>query len=326
MYDRDNDVERLFNEESRSKKRDGYGAMKRKATRGTSRKSIKFPSDYLSAKEKKKLNGEIMVSSIYKDINKIPQWEEIKNMEEDKIYDLLKTVRSLHTGASLQKYWGIRPATHYALLEKIGLHIPKVKDKVVSKRKNAMYKNIEEVPSYDEFLDMDLGGRIELLTQLKKDISMSALKRHWQISQGTLYTHLYKYGVLEYKGGSDKMKKAIENVDSQIKEDTVVGPTVEETVEEVAGETVEEVAEETVEEQVHIIPVSYENEVVSEIRVPTSNENKIIINNIDSSENFDLNIKSNNCSRIDIENRLFRTLMSLDFDKNYDFEFKVKRR
>lgn len=335
MYDKENDVERIFLEESRSKKRDGYGAMKRKATRGSSRKALKFPSDFLTAKQKREMNGEIIVSSMYKDINKIPSWEEIKEMDSEKATNILKTTKSLHSGTKLQAYWGIRPATHYALLEKLGLHTPKPKPINKPKRGSSVYKTLDEVVSYDQFLDMDLGKRIEILTVLKNEFSLSAIKRHWGISQGTLYTHLYRYGILEYKGDDEKVKKSIAKNSvnlSEIKvEETPVKEIIEE-VKEVEEIPVEEVIAEVgptvmVEEESNTVDISYNEEKVDETIVAADNNGIVIpTEKVIENEYFDLTIKSTDVSRVELENKIFRTLLSLDSNDKYDFELKVRKK
>lgn len=79
-----NEIERLFNEEVRDKKRTGRGAFN-KTGKGVKHNmnGIKFPYDYMKAKEKRLLNSEVRVSNMYETV--IPKMEfDLKDKETQK--------------------------------------------------------------------------------------------------------------------------------------------------------------------------------------------------------------------------------------------------
>lgn len=70
------DVEYLFKQDCKEKKNIGRGYF---AKNRTGKGRVKFPSDYLTKKEKNKMNGEV----ISWDLNKIYSWEEFKALPND---------------------------------------------------------------------------------------------------------------------------------------------------------------------------------------------------------------------------------------------------
>ena len=64
-----NEIEKMFMQEVREKKRTGSGAFSKKG-KGVKHgmRGIKFPYDYLSAKEKRLLNGKVEVTQMYETI------------------------------------------------------------------------------------------------------------------------------------------------------------------------------------------------------------------------------------------------------------------
>lgn len=200
------DIEKIFRQDSIGKKRIGINVTKRASRRGYIRGEVRTQSDFLTAKQKRALNGEVkIVDNIYKDINKVPSWKEILEMDEEKQYKLMKTLRGLHSSNSLRLYFGIGTGTLYNKFTDLGLHQQKGEVKKMAK-KGEIYKTIEDVPSFNEFLDMDRGGRINLLIQLRKDIAMNRLRKYWNISQGKLYSYLYNYGIIE-RGSMENGKR-----------------------------------------------------------------------------------------------------------------------
>lgn len=112
MEDIDVNIERLFREDSIEKKRIGRGSF---AMKGKGKKhgmsGIIFPSDYLSKKERNKLNGVVKVSNIYDDIQNVPSVKEIKDMEFQKASDLLILLKTKFTNKQLMNHWGMRSSS-----------------------------------------------------------------------------------------------------------------------------------------------------------------------------------------------------------------------
>lgn len=70
------DAEYLFHQDCKEKKNIGRGYF---AKNRTGKGRVKFPSDYLTKKEKNKMNGEV----VSWDLNKIYSWEEFKALPND---------------------------------------------------------------------------------------------------------------------------------------------------------------------------------------------------------------------------------------------------
>ena len=79
-----NDAAYVYSQEVRERKRNSYGARNRKC--GSKSKSCKLPTDYLSASQKRKLNGGVTVYQLKKPMS----YEEFKKMPGDLQIQYLK--------------------------------------------------------------------------------------------------------------------------------------------------------------------------------------------------------------------------------------------
>lgn len=83
-----NDEEYLFHEDSREKKRIGASAYKRRTHGGKSGRVV-LPSDYLSAKERNAMNGEVKSYNI----NNPMKWSQFKQLPDDLKIMYIKQLR-----------------------------------------------------------------------------------------------------------------------------------------------------------------------------------------------------------------------------------------
>ena len=88
------DAEYLFNLTSRERKREGRGTFNKKRQGG---KTVRFPSDSLSRKEKKELSGEVKTYSF----NKPLKWAEFSVMPDDIKQEYLNLLESKFEGLPL---------------------------------------------------------------------------------------------------------------------------------------------------------------------------------------------------------------------------------
>lgn len=321
MYDKENDIERIFNDDSRGKKKVGNNVSKRASRKGYCRGGVKFPSDYLSAKEKRKLNGRIIMSNIYEDINKLPTWDEMKKMDSDKAKNIITIARKYHAPTELQRHFGINAGSLYGLLAKLGVYIPQTRAqrrsaKVLKDKR--VYRNIESVPTYDDFLDLDLGERIRTLTQIKKDVSVASLRKHWRISSGSLYKYLYQYGVIPYNGNDKGIKMLID--DSREVVDNIKN--------NVAAVDLTKEVQEDIKEEVEIIeePKALETELKVVDSVESSKITKEPITEIIApviNNNFSMSMNGI-FTRQQIESKLFMLLATMEHGKEYNIEINIK--
>lgn len=80
------DAEYVFNQTSKERKRNGRGDYNKKRQGG---KTIRFPSDNLSRKEKNAMNGEVKTYSFYKPL----YWDEFRKMPNDIQQEYLDTIK-----------------------------------------------------------------------------------------------------------------------------------------------------------------------------------------------------------------------------------------
>lgn len=117
----DVDIERMLRIDSIAKKKSGRGVFNRASRLGYCRGGIKFPSDYLSNKEKNKLNGEVRCYSMYNDIKNVPTKSELLKMNKEKALAILIEARKHHTQKKLTKQIGVSTGSLYTLYDHFGV-------------------------------------------------------------------------------------------------------------------------------------------------------------------------------------------------------------
>ncbi|MGL4774519.1 MAG: hypothetical protein ACRC2K_13240 [Clostridium sp.] len=117
---KDNNIEFILNQENRDKKRTASGAYHRASRRGYIRGGIRTQSDFLSAKEKRKLNGEVKVSNKYEILENIPKKAELKKMSKEQITAIFTTARKHFSNAQIMEQTGLSCGGMYGYFEKAG--------------------------------------------------------------------------------------------------------------------------------------------------------------------------------------------------------------
>lgn len=117
MYNNDDDIERMFNQEIRDKKRTATGIHHRASRRGYTG-TIRTQVDYLKGKAKKEYTkaGEIKVSNMYDKIENVPSIKELEEMDYNTAKAIVHKIREKHTTKELAGYWKI---SGYGLYNKI---------------------------------------------------------------------------------------------------------------------------------------------------------------------------------------------------------------
>ena len=125
LYDRrgamnSQDVERLFREDIRDKRKAGSGSFHKrgKGVKHGISGALKTPYHYMTTKEKKKLNGEVKVSFMYETV--IPM-REFKLKDEETQRAMLIRWRELFENKHIIKEMGIGNNTLYGLIEELNL-------------------------------------------------------------------------------------------------------------------------------------------------------------------------------------------------------------
>ena len=200
-------IERMFQIEVRDKKRTASGVYHRASRRGYIRGGMKTPSDFLSKREKNKLNGEVKVSNMfekYSVLENVPQINEIEKMSKNEKINLYKFLKREYSNSTLQKHWNISLGTLYSkIYKKYGLYEPR---RSMNMPKVAgLYKNITEVPSIKAVLEMTASQRKGVLIASREQFSTNALTQHWNVSKYKLYD-LYNKNDIIKKNNTNNLK------------------------------------------------------------------------------------------------------------------------
>lgn len=122
-------IEKIFYNDVSEKKKAARGVYAMTGKRGYVGKMI-TPVDYMTRKEKKEYikGGEIMTTNFYEDIKNVPTLADIKERYEKDptgTTKTLETIRALHSGANLAKYWGYRASSSvFTIWDKYGVKAP----------------------------------------------------------------------------------------------------------------------------------------------------------------------------------------------------------
>ncbi|QRV11502.1 hypothetical protein JR311_20070 (plasmid) [Bacillus velezensis] len=140
-------IKRMFNEEVREKKRTGSGIFSRVSTRkGGSNKALRTPYYYMSAKEKKELNGEAVTIYNMKEIDHYNDF--LKKSRKDQI-ELMTYWRKIYTVTEITNRMGISKGLFYKIIEQLGLKKRKLRKDVLSEER------LKEILTSPEFIEFD---------------------------------------------------------------------------------------------------------------------------------------------------------------------------
>lgn len=114
------DVEKLFNDEVRTKKKIGRGSFNKrgKGVKHGVSGALKTPYYYMSTKERKKLNGEVEVFYMESTILPIEEFEQ-KDIEKQK--ELLNHWRKVFQTKDIKQKMGVSHMRFYNLMDKLGV-------------------------------------------------------------------------------------------------------------------------------------------------------------------------------------------------------------
>lgn len=121
-----NEYEQEFYNDVRDKKRTATGVYHRASRRGYVG-AVKTQSDFLTAKEKKKLNGIVKVYNMYdkySDVNNLPKKREFMQMSKEnptELKKILEVARKHNNTAAIFKAVGISNGTLYNVYDKVGI-------------------------------------------------------------------------------------------------------------------------------------------------------------------------------------------------------------
>ena len=127
MYEEYEDVEKMFNNDSRYKKSVGRNISKRASRKGYCRGGVKTPSDFMSKKEKNKLNSEVRVYNMYEKYNEISNCkaDEIFSKSKEEVKAILTLMKSKHRCREICQAFGVSNGKLYSLYDDYGVEYTK---------------------------------------------------------------------------------------------------------------------------------------------------------------------------------------------------------
>ena len=109
-----NEIEKMLKKDSSNMKSIGRGVFKRASRKGFIRGGVKTPYDYMTAKQKRELNGEVKVYMLHQeDIKNVKPMNEILEMEPTARLKYFSEVMAAHTARNLCKHWKFSTSTLY---------------------------------------------------------------------------------------------------------------------------------------------------------------------------------------------------------------------
>lgn len=121
-----NEIEKLFIDDSREKKRTGANISKRASRKGYCRGGVKFPSDFLSAKERKKLSGEVRIYNMYDKYENATKdtkldYKEFKFLDQEEQRKIFEILRGKFKNQEVAELFGASKTTIYEHMKKVGV-------------------------------------------------------------------------------------------------------------------------------------------------------------------------------------------------------------
>ncbi|KDN91166.1 hypothetical protein MF621_004119 (plasmid) [Bacillus velezensis] len=227
-------IKRMFNEEVREKKRTGSGIFSRVSTRkGGSNKALRTPYYYMSAKEKKELNGEAVTIYNMKEI--IYYKDFLKRSQKDQI-DLMTYWRRIYTVNDITKGMNISKGLYYKVIKQLGLQKRKHKKDILSEER---LQEILESPEFIEFefiKQISPSQRNTIIDNYLKRIEPQTLVSLFEKWEGSDIKYLYNHYRRFEKNKNDE--KTLSNVSITI--DTPVEKYSENDAQDHIDETITE--------------------------------------------------------------------------------------
>ena len=294
-------IERMFQLEVRDKKRTASGVYHRASRRGYIRGGVKTPSDYLSKREKNKLNGKVKVYNMfekYSVLENVPQITEIEKMSKNEKISLYKFLKREYSNSTLQKHWNISSGTLYSkIYTKYGLYEPR--RSINAPKINGLYKSIADVPSINAILEMTESQRKGALIASKEQFSINALTKHWNISKYKLYNIYNKHEIIKHD--------TVENIEPET--------TTNINDDNVQAEVVTPISQDVDKDQLRLLVEEMYNNIKQDIKHEESNSK-----NIENRFKIEMN---GVYSKEEIENKL-SAISNILNNKQYKISFNIE--
>lgn len=175
MYvEKDWEIERIFSNEVRDKKRIANGILCKTGKRGYIGR-MKTTADLLKANDKRGYKeyikgGSIKLSNMYNKLENVPSFKSFSSMENNKALELYSILRKFHTVTVLKKYWGISGYKFYQHLANIGGEVksPRITNKQ-SNVKNKPKAHAEVALTMENDKEVVTAPSVERVVEIKSE-------------------------------------------------------------------------------------------------------------------------------------------------------------
>lgn len=244
IHDVDRDIEKMFIQDIREKKRAGNGSFSRSgkgSSKGRVRGGMKTHADFLKGKEKREYTkpGKIEVFNMKDIISKQAYFQ--KSEADQKT--LLSTWRENYKNDEILEKMGINKTDYYNLVHKFGL---KKQDRgnlrYIQKEKYSLQdmERLLKDCTYEEFVKATTPQKAILLESYDDRFTMDELQDYWGVNKSQIYSHRYgikkwkiKQGLLDKEGNpieaSETPQEAQETKQEALPLDEPEKPEIEET-------------------------------------------------------------------------------------------------
>lgn len=325
-------IEKIFKQEVREKKRIGSNIFSRVSTRkGGS--YFHVPYLHMSKKEQKKLSGEVRAYNMYEIIS----IEEFKKKSKDEQKMLFEAWREKYTNTQIMKSMGISKGSFSKWMDELNIErkpsnlsrgISESEKIEVSEEELESMK--EELCDYETFKMLPLYQQEALFnvyygTLYKKG---KQLANAWDVNPSVIYSLQYKFNQKNKKEEAKQQKSEQIVIEEQPKEEIkkeeikapAVQPIVEQTAQEEVAVTLQEEKVEEAEEVVTIEP-AYE---VAEVKEQRKDSNTVDVELNGQTFNFEL--KGEFDTKKFLKRMKFMMKMIEDEKSSFDIEIKIKQK
>jgi hypothetical protein len=200
------EIAKIFYQDVREKKRVGSNIYKRASTRRGGAGTVRSAYDFLSNKEKKKLNSEVRTYNM-NDLLVKEEFEKLSNTEQK---ERLEHWRKKYKNTEIIKSLGIHASTYYVMLDELDVKRDNNRGafrqtSVVSQKELDYYKN--NICSYDELMSLDVEQRMEVFEGYDKAYGTSELAK--QLGTSTHNIYYLRNKLKTYKAKKKRERKAI---------------------------------------------------------------------------------------------------------------------
>lgn len=235
-----NDIEKAFMEEIREKKRIGVNIFSRVATRkGGGNQALKTPYYFMSRKERKELNGEVIVYNM----NNILPYNEFKQKSPKEQKELMEYWRKTYKTKDIMNEMGISRNSFYKILNELGIEIDASKTHKMQFDKLRIELSREEMERYlnGEFIEFGLFKKIKREQQIeilsKYLDAQPVVKELCHVWEGAEAGYLYNLKSLMSKRNKKENQESVsDNNNSVVKEDDTDNSHTDENIQAQASE------------------------------------------------------------------------------------------